>query len=269
MGNDPVVTMEFVAEGAAVVTMTNPALQNQGSWAAMVELAAALRAAREGGSRVTVLASGLDDVWFGHAWLPDICAVFEGTEQSGEGRGWFDTLAECNRRDVVTIAAINGDTFGGGCEVGWACDLRVAEPGVHFCQPEVALGVGTGLGGTSRLRHLIGRTVTAEMVLDGRMQSADRIHQLGGINRMAAPGMAREDAVAWAVDLASHPPHALAAMKQMLTESDDLIHMVDGVNNDQRIFGEVSGHPEAIARMRQVQARYDAGETMKAVFGER
>ncbi len=52
----------------------------------------------------------------------------------------------------------------------------------------MVLGVGTGIGGTSRLVRLIGRTVTAEMVLDGCPMSAQRIYDLGGINHVVGAG---------------------------------------------------------------------------------
>ena len=114
-------------EGVALVTMTNPEIRNHGSNEAICQLAAALREARTGGSRVTVLASGVPGHWFEHAWLRDLANLISGEPTSGEARGWFDTLKELARPEVVSIAAISGDCSGGGAELGWACDLRVAE----------------------------------------------------------------------------------------------------------------------------------------------
>ena len=147
--------------------MDNPAIDNFGSWEAIGQLAAALVAAREGGARVSVLASAVPGHWFEHAWLTDLRPPLLGEPTTGEGGGLVPVPARAEPHLVVTIAAISGDTTGGGCELGWACDLRIAEEHVLFGQPEVGIGVGTGIGGTSRLRHLIGRTATAEMVLLG------------------------------------------------------------------------------------------------------
>jgi len=172
------VTLTRPREGVAVATMTNPAIANFGSWDAIGQLADALVAAREGGARVTVLASGVPGAWFQHAWLTDLRNTFLGQPTTGDGGAWFRCLHELNQTSVVSIAAISGDTSGGGCELGWACDLRIAEEQVLFGQPEVGIGVGTGIGGTSRLRHLIGRTATAEMVLLGFPVTARRVHEL-------------------------------------------------------------------------------------------
>jgi enoyl-CoA hydratase/carnithine racemase len=261
------VTLTQPRDGVAVVTMTNPAIGNFGSWAVIGELAAALAQARESGARVSVLASGVPGHWFEHAWLRDLAATFTGEPTTGDGRDWFRCLEELTRTHVVTIAAISGDTNGGGCELGWACDLRIAEEQVLFGQPEVAIGVGTGIGGTSRLRQLIGRTATAEMVLLGRPLTARRIHELGGVNRVVPEGQALPAALAWAELLAEQPPAAVAGMKRMLTEGDDLLRVGEAVMNDQRIFQEFSGSPEALASMAALQQRFDEGAAPREVYG--
>lgn len=261
------VTLETPRDGVAVITMTNPAIANFGSWKAIGEVADALVAAREGGARVSVLASGVPGYWFQHAWLTDLRNTFLGRETTGEGAAWFRCLHELNQTNVVTIAAISGDTSGGGCELGWACDLRIAEEQVLFGQPEVGIGVGTGIGGTSRLRHLIGRTATAEMVLLGYPVAARRIHELGGINRVVGEGQALTTALEWAGIMADRPAPALAGMKRMLTEGDNMLRIADAVMNDQSIFGTFSGSPQALELMGAIQARFDAGETTRDVYG--
>ena len=66
------VTLERPREGVALVTMSNPTINNHGSWKGIGELAAAMKEAREGGSRAVVLASGVPGHWFEHAWLQDL-----------------------------------------------------------------------------------------------------------------------------------------------------------------------------------------------------
>jgi len=262
------VTLEWPAEGVALVTMTNPAIANFGSWAAIGELADALGAARDAGARVSVLASGVPGHWFEHAWLRDLANTFTGRPTTGDGGAWFRCLHELAATDVVSIAAISGDTTGGGCELGWACDLRIAEEQVLFGQPEVGIGVGTGIGGTSRLRTLIGRTATAELVLLGAPFTARRLYELGGVNRVVETGRALPVALDWASRLAARPPAAVAGMKRMLAGSDELYRIPDAVLNDQRIFQSFSATPAAVASMEALQARFDAGETTREVYGD-
>lgn len=263
----PTVTVEVPTDGVALVTVGHPAIGNFGSWALVERLADALAAAREGGARATVVASAVPGHWLQHAWLPDLIATFAGGATTGDGAAWFRCLHELTATPVVTIAAVNGDTNGGGCELGWACDLRVAEEQVWFGQPEVQIGVGTGIGGTSRLRHLIGRSATAEMVLLGAPVTARRLEALGAVNRVVPEGRAVEVALSWARLVASRPPAAVAGIKQMLQGGDEALRIAETVMNDQRIFGSFSGAPAAMAGMRAVQARFDAGETPREVYG--
>ncbi len=260
-----IVKLEQVADGVSLITVTNPDIRNHGSWQGIFELWQALIASRESGARVNVLASGIEGHWFEHAWLRDLANMFQQKEVSGPSDGWFGCVDELAKEEVVSIAAISGDTSGGGCELGWTCDLRVAEEGVLFSQPEVRIGVGTGIGGTSRLVRLIGRTVAAEMVLDGAPMRAERIYQLGGINKLVPKGRAIEVSLEWAARMASHPPVALAGMKRMLNQAQEMF-LNDAVLNDQRIFQEFSNNQQTIDLMEDIQAKFDAGDSIRDTY---
>lgn len=253
-------------EGVALVTVDLSNSQNFVSWQAIEGLAARLAEAREGGARVSVLASAMPDHWYEHAWLPELCNMIEGRPTTGDPSGWFRALDELSRTTVVSIAAVSGPCSGGGAELGWACDLRIAEERATFAQPEVRIGVPTGVGGTCRLARLVGRTVAAEMVLDGAPMSARRIYELGGVNRVVPNGSAVAVALEWAARLADRPPQALAAIKRILVENDEL-PLRAALEHEQRIFQETAASPAALAGMKATQARFDAGESIRAVYG--
>ncbi|MXW27191.1 MAG: enoyl-CoA hydratase/isomerase family protein, partial [Dehalococcoidia bacterium] len=151
-------------------------------------------------------------------------------------------------------------------ELGWACDLRIAEEQARFGQPEVQIALTTGIGGTSRLARIIGRTATAEMVLDGTPMTAQRIYELGGVNRVVPDGTSVEVALDWASRLADRPAQALATLKQILIDNDDL-GLSEALTNEQRLFQTVVGTEEAIATMGDIQDRFDAGESIESVYG--
>lgn len=261
-----IVTLERPAGGVAVLTMTNAPINNFGSFEAIARLGARMIEAREGGARVVVLASGLDDHWLEHAWLTDLVAMFEGAETSGDAAGWFTVLDEMAKPEVVYIAAIGGDCSGGGAEIGWACDLRVAEEQANFSQPEVMIHLATGIGGTCRLLRLVGPTIAAEMVLDGAPLSARRIYELGGVNRVVGKGESVAHAVAWATRLAARPAESLRVLKQMLLDAQNL-PLADAMTNEQALFQGIAATPGALKGMKETQARFDRGESPRQVYG--
>jgi enoyl-CoA hydratase/carnithine racemase len=258
--------LEWPQEGLALVTVNDAATPNHNiTFATVTALAECLTAARESGARVTVLASAVPGEWLNHAHLGDLGNLMQGKPTSGDPSGWFRAPNELANKNVVTIAAISGNTSGGGCELGWACDLRIAETGVLFSQPEVIIGVGTGIGGTCRLRRLIGRAATAELVLTGRPMTAERIYELGGINRVVPKGQAVAAALEMARRMVSLPPYALAGMKQMLREDEDL-SLAGGLENDQKLSQVMFRDPFALKNMAEIQARYDAREPLASVL---
>lgn len=261
-----IIETQWPYDGVALITVGDGGMAGHLTTCATVTfLADALEAAIAQKVRVIILASSIEGHWLEHAYLGDIVNLVEGRAATGDPAGWFRSLQLLNRGPAVTIAAINGDTSGGGCELGWGCDLRVAEEQARFSQPEVAIGAGTGIGGTSRLMRLIGRTATAEVVLTGRPLTARRLYELGGLNRLVPKGKAVEEALALARHIASLPAQSVAGMKKMLGEAEDL-NQSQGIENDQQISQGLFAHPDSVISMKAIQARFDAGESMDQLY---
>ena len=261
------VALTMPHQGVALVTFGDPTINNNLSWAGAGSIAAALRDAREAGARVTVVASSTPGHWLEHAWLTDLVASVKGEPTTGPGRGFYDCLRELLDPEVISIAAIDGDTSGGGCELGWAHDLRVASRGARFAQPEILLGIPTGIGGTARLGRLIGPTVAAEMIYDGRPVTAGRLHALGAVNRLVPDGEATIEAVDWAAQLATRSPAALTAIKRSLLATMEM-PLTDALRYEQENFQTVVGNPDAVAQMQATQDKLDAGASFRELYGD-
>ena len=80
------------------------------------------------------------------------------------------------------IAAINGFALGGGTEVALACHVRMASDNAKMGQPEVKLGLIPGFGGTQRLARLVGKGQAMELILTGKIISAQHALQIGLVN---------------------------------------------------------------------------------------
>jgi enoyl-CoA hydratase/carnithine racemase len=125
----------------------------------------------------------------------------------------YDRLA---RLEVPTVAAIEGDAFGGGLELAMCCDLRVASARARLGMPEVRLGVIPGSGGTHRLPALVGPAKAKEMILRGVPLSADEAERIGLVNQVVPIGAAETVAMEWAELIATRGPVAERQAKRAI-----------------------------------------------------
>jgi enoyl-CoA hydratase len=134
-----------------------------------------------------------------------------------EARAWGALGHECGElletMPKATVAAVNGFALGGGCELALACDIRYASSNAMLGQPEIAIGVIPGWGGTQRLARVAGIGFAKELILTGRMVDAEEALRRGLVNAVFEPGELMERALELARSLASRSPLALAAAK--------------------------------------------------------
>jgi len=116
----------------------------------------------------------------------------------------------------VTIAAIEGYCLGGGCELALACDFRFAAQDATLGQPEIALGIIPGAGGTQRLPRLVGHARARDLIYSGRRVGADEAMAIGLVDRVTHPGTARQEAADVALRYANGPTLALAGAKEAI-----------------------------------------------------
>lgn len=249
-------TLDWPEEQIAVVRFADPLRNNQICWAAVDELGERLQACRESGARVVILASDLPGHWLQHAWLRDLVNGVDGAEQTGSGMGWFVAQKELGHPEMISIAAISGDCSGGGAELGWSCDLRIAETQATFCQLEVNLGLTTGIGGCSRLAQLAGRAMATEMALTGQKQSAQRLHDLGAVNKVVPTGQSLSSAMELARTLVEKSPLATAGIKRILAAGDEHF-LAQALEQEQQVFQSVVVTEQAKQAMLRQQQIYD------------
>ncbi|MEO8297349.1 MAG: enoyl-CoA hydratase-related protein, partial [Burkholderiales bacterium] len=112
--------------------------------------------------------------------------------------------------------------LGGGCELAMMCDFIIAEPSGRFGQPELAVGIMPGAGGTQRLLRAVGKQVAAMMLLSGEPLTAERACQLGLVAELTAEGGALARAQELARKAGRMPPKALRATRRVLRQGADL-----------------------------------------------
>ena len=112
------------------------------------------------------------------------------------------------------VAAVSGFCLGGGCELAMCCDLIVASETAVFGQPETALGLIPGAGGTQRLTRTVGKALAMDMILSGRRLSAREALASGLVARVVAREAWLDEAKRVAREIAAKGPVANRLAKE-------------------------------------------------------
>lgn len=113
-----------------------------------------------------------------------------------------------------TIAAMEGNTCGGGLEIAMACDIRVMSDKGRLGMPEINLGIFPASGGLFRLPKLVGMAKAMELMYLGEFISAEECLRIGLVNRLAPAGATLEAALAMAGKIAAKPVEPLRRIKK-------------------------------------------------------
>lgn len=226
----------------------------------------ALTEVRQAGARVVVLGSAVDGVFISHGEIRDIVHNLSGGgAPSGDPRSFLRVQKELDTGPMVSIAAMDGQAWGGGFLLALACDFRVASERTSVGQPEVTAGVSTA-GEAARIAHLAGEAAAKRLILDGRPISAAEAHRLGLVDRLVPSGRALAEAVEWATWLAEREPDDLAMAKDVIVGARDLT-FAEALKRETTTFVSMFADQEVVARLNEVQRRYDEGSDSYDAFG--
>jgi enoyl-CoA hydratase/3-hydroxyacyl-CoA dehydrogenase len=234
-----VVKLETRGDGVAIAWLANGQM-NSISPQVIEDLGKVWAKVKGSGVRALVIASSNPFLYCAGA---DIKAFTTMDESSGAEliNGAHELFRELGSEGIVTIAAVNGLAFGGGCELAMACDVRIAARSAIFGQPEIKLGIIPGFGGTQRLPRLVGSNKALEMNLIGDPILAEEAFELGLANRLVDDHELLDTALQWARKLAGQAPLAVAQIKRVSGNGD----LDAGIEAEKRAFAEVFASGDA------------------------
>lgn len=205
-------------DGYAVITLDRPERRNALNLEIKNRLADAVEALEaDADVRVIILtgAGGYFVAGTDIAEMRDMTPSQHGVLDTGR---LFEVVDRCRK---PLIAAVEGYALGGGCELALACDIIVASRTARLGQPEINLGIIPGAGGTQRLLRTIGKYRTALLTLTGEAIDAQQAYMAGMVSQLCDEGHALEHAHKLAAKIASQPPLAVAAIKDLLHKGED------------------------------------------------
>jgi enoyl-CoA hydratase/carnithine racemase len=207
-------------EGAVgLLTLNRPDKRNALDLAMRAAIAQAVRALEADADVKVLVITGGDAVFAAGADLNLL--VDKGAQQVAEidlGQYWAPVA---NARKPV-IAAVAGFALGAGCELALMCDFIVADASARLGQPELAVGIMPGAGGTQRLVRTVGKQVASLMLMSGEPLNGERAYQLGLVAELAPEGQVLVRALELARKVSRMPPKALDATRRVLRQGADL-----------------------------------------------
>lgn len=124
----------------------------------------------------------------------------------------FDRI---HRLPLPVIAAIDGYALGGGAELAYAADFRLATPTLKMGQPEAGLGITAAAGAMWRLKELIGEPVALELLMTGRILSAQEALDLHLVTELHESAELLDAAHALADRIGAQDPLAVRITKRV------------------------------------------------------
>jgi enoyl-CoA hydratase len=216
-----------------IVTLNRPKQLNALARPLMVQLAEALeRHDADPGIRAMVVTGG-DSVFAAGADIKEMADASP-----------VDMLVHLNpaplwdrirRLSKPLIAAVAGYALGGGCELAMLSDIAVAADNAHFGQPEINLGLMPGGGGTQRLTRAVGKSVAMDVILSGRLLTADEALAHGLVARVVPHDNLLAEAVKLAKQIGAKAPVAVRLAKLSVTRASEG-RVDDGIELERDLF---------------------------------
>ncbi|MCP4074112.1 MAG: enoyl-CoA hydratase [Hyphomicrobiales bacterium] len=133
------------------------------------------------------------------------------------------------------IAAVSGYALGGGCEIAMMCDMIFASDTAKFGQPEIKLGVIPGWGGTQRLTRAVGKSKAMDMILTGRMMSADEAERSGLVSRVIPVENLLDETIKVASQIADYSSPSAMLAKEAVNRAFEA-SLAEGIQYERRVF---------------------------------
>lgn len=217
MPDQPYSTLTLSHDGPlAIITLNRPEKRNAISYELIDDMLRALDEAEQSPAQVLIL-TGSGKAFCSGMDLDNLRSITgrtpeENQADSSKMADLFRTLYEFPK---VTIAAVNGPAIAGGCGLATLCDFTLASTEAKLGYTEVRIGFLPAIVSTFLLRQ-VGEKQARDLLLTGRIISAEEALDFGLVNKVIAPERLQERAHELAASLLQNSPASLLATKRLL-----------------------------------------------------
>lgn len=225
--------LRVYAEGrVGVIQLYRPKALNALNSAIMAEVTHALAAFDADDTIGCIVLTGDERAFAAGADIKELADATPIDLLTMESLSYWDRVAQTRK---PLIAAVSGHCLGGGCELAMCCDMIVASETARFGQPEIAIGVMPGAGGTQRLTRALGKARAMELILTGESFGVQEALRAGLVNRVVPVELYLDEAISLGARIAAMPPLAVRLAKQAVLAVDDT-HLPEGLQRERQAF---------------------------------
>ncbi len=204
--------------GVATITLNRPDKRNAISFELIDDLLAALKEV-EASDAIVLILTGAGKAFSSGMDLDNLKSLIgrspeQNLKDSETMVRLFRSLYEFPK---VTIAAVNGAAIAGGTGLAFLCDFTLAVPEAKFGYTEVRIGFVPAIVSTFLLRQ-VGEKQARDLLLTGRIISAEEAARMGLVNEIVAPEKLLARARELAALLMENSPASLRATKKLLSD---------------------------------------------------
>jgi enoyl-CoA hydratase/carnithine racemase len=211
------VLLDVVAPGVGVVTLNKPDRLNAWSAAMSAEFFARLEEARTRDDIRVLVVTGSGRGFCPGADMDSLNQIRANPSAGAGAATGVGRFSDMMAYPKPIIAAINGAVAGVGLVMALFCDLRYAASGVKFTTAFSRRGLIAEYGASWALPRLIGNARALDVLLSGRVFTAEEAERLGLVNGVVAPDELMSHVLAYASDLAENCcPTSWAIMKKQV-----------------------------------------------------
>lgn len=234
-----------------VITINDPATRNAMGPELFTQGKAALEAIDDDPEIGAVILTGANGTFCSGGNLTMLGALK--TQPASVLEATFETfhgfIAALRTVPVPVIGAIEGNAAGAGFSMAMACDLVIAAEDAKFSMAYIKVGLNPDGGASAFLSRGLPHQLVAEILYSGEAIAAERLYQLGAVNRLVPAGATLPAALKVAAQMAQGPRAALARCKQ-LVEGARQNSLSQQLDLEARLFGDAIRHPESTEGMR-------------------
>ncbi len=220
--NNQTTVLSTITDGVGTLTLNRPALLNCISNIMLAELIEKLDALLKDDAVGAIVITGAGKAFCAGA---DQKEMIERDAQEWEYQveEYLVPVRMIAGANKPVIAALNGDTVGGGLGLAISCDMRISVNTARFCAPFIAIGLaGCDMSCGYFLPRLVGMGRATEMMMTARFVKAEEAERIGLVNRLVPAEALAETAQKVAKQLAQKSSVAMGWTKRAIRRSMDL-----------------------------------------------